>query len=131
MADEFPVAYNTPVGQVRALIPDVEQLPNMQSTSLTPEFMFTDEHLQALIAIENGSIKRAAAAACEVLGTSEAIISKVIKTEDLQTDGAKLMGQFLSRAKALRADALREESEGEDVFEVIPYVLFPPQREPR
>lgn len=131
MADVFPVAYDTTVGQVRALIPDVEQLPNMQNPAAAAEYLFTDAHLQAFIDIENGNVKRAAALACEALGTSEAIISKVIKTEDLQTDGAKTMGQFINRARMLRLDAQREDEIGEDVFEVIPYVLYPPQLEPR
>lgn len=129
MADVSPVNYETPVGQMRALIPDVEQLPNMVDPTKEPEYMFADDHLLSFLTLENNNVKRAAALACETLGTSEALVAKVIKTEDLQTDGAKVMGQFLARARQLRASADDDESEASDVFDVVPYVLFPPQRE--
>lgn len=118
--------FNTDVGKVRALIPDIELLPVPDGPD---EYIFSDKHIEAFLTV-GGSVLRAAAYACETLGTSEGLISKVIKTEDLQTDGAKLMGQFLARARQLRRDAeLYDDSD--DVFTVIPYSLYPPQREPR
>jgi len=131
VTDVAPPDYDTAVGQVRALIPDVEQLPNTVDPTADPAYIFTDAHLGSLLATEGGNVKLAAAMACEVLGTSEALIAKVIKTEDLQTDGAKVMGQFLARARQLRSSAVDDETNVADVFEVVPYVLFPPQRELR
>lgn len=114
--------FTTPVWQVRALIPDIEKVPNPNDPNGNDEYLFVAEHLQALLDLNNGSVRLAAADACEALGTSEGIIAKVIKTEDLQTDGAKLMSAFLARAKQLRARADREEAlDDVDGFDIIPY----------
>lgn len=114
--------FTTPVWQVRALIPDIEKVPNPNRPYSDPEYLFSDEHLQALLDLNNGSVRLAAADACEALGTSEGFIAKVIKTEDLQTDGAKLMAQFLARARQLRLRADREEAlDDVDGFDIIPY----------
>ena len=91
MADQFPPDYSTSVGKVRALIPDVEQVDWENDGNAS--YMFTDNHLEGLLAlypaIENPDdvdytstvhIRRAAADAVDVLATSEALISKVIKT---------------------------------------------------
>lgn len=119
------IDYSEVVNQVRALIPDVERLPNPANPNADAEYMFTDEHLQALLNLNAGNIRLTAADACEVLGTSEAIIAKVIKTEDLQTDGAKVMGQFLARSKQLRAYALESTNDDVDGFDIVPYVVPP------
>lgn len=131
MADQNPIDYTTPVGKVRALIPDVEQLPDTVDPTFEPEFVFSDDILTVYIDLENGNIKRAAAMACEALAVSEALIAKVIKTEDLQTDGSKVAAAMLGRARQLRASANEDDIDNptDDVFEVVPYVLYPPQQE--
>jgi len=106
--DVFPPAWSTPIGRVRALIPDIEQLRDDSGQVDNVEYLFSDAHLQTLLDINADSVRMAAADACSVLGTSEALISKVIATDDLKTDGAKVMQQFLARAKALREQAAAE-----------------------
>lgn len=121
--------YATEVGKLRALIPDVEELPNPNDPYGPHSYLFEDAHLEAILSVNNGNLRLAAADACEVLGTSEGYIAKVIKTEDLQTDGAKLMGQFLVRARELRRRAREEEaSEDVDGFDIVPYVVPRPNR---
>jgi hypothetical protein len=127
MTDTVPVDYTTDVGLIRALIPDVELLQDMVDPAVAPSYIFHDPHLQSFLDLEGDSVKRAAALALETLGSSEALVSKVIKTEDLQTDGAKVMAQFLARAKELRAQADADDAvlDGNVVFEVVPYTPYP------
>jgi hypothetical protein len=109
--------FTSDVAKVRALIPDIEELPHSADPSGPVEFIFSNAHLQVFLDLNEGSIRYAAADACEVLGTSEALILKVITTEDLSTDGAKLMAQYMARAAMLRTTAIDEV----DGFNVVPY----------
>lgn len=124
----MPIAdFTTDIAKVRALIPDTEEIPNPNAPYSPGAYIFPDQHLQALLDLNNGNIRLAAADACAALGTSEAIIAKVIKTEDLQTDGSKVMAQFLARARDLRAeDAAISADDAVDGFDIIPYVVPTP-----
>lgn len=109
--DVTPPDYTTAVGQVRLLIPDTEQLGD------TPAYIFSDPQIAAFLSMYNDSIKRAAAQAKLVLATSEALINKVIRTYDFQTDGAKLGAELRAQAQALQAEADRDElDESSDTF---------------
>lgn len=129
--DVYPVDFGSVIGQIRALVPDVEQVD--YSDSGISEYMFSDAHLRGLytIAMGNGSarIYRAAASALRALAVSEGLIQKVIRTEDLQTDGAKLASALLAGAKQLdeRADAAEEDAETMMIvdFQPLPQDGFP------
>jgi hypothetical protein len=109
--DITPPDYTTAVGQVRLLIPDVEQLGD------TPAYIFSDPQISAFLSMYNNSIKRAAAQAKLVLATSESLINKVIRTYDFQTDGAKLGAELRAQAQALQAEADRDDlEESSDTF---------------
>lgn len=88
----MPIDYTTPAGQVRLLIPDTD--PGNQ--------LFDDDQLNAYLAIESGIVKRAAAAALETAASNTALVAKVITTQDLATDGAKVSDALLKRAAELR-----------------------------
>ena len=126
MMDVFPPDFSSRVGRIRALIPDVEQVDYAGEGK--PEYMFSDAHLETLHAISQGSdparTYRAAASALRALAVSEGLIQKVIKTEDLQTDGAKLASALMAGAKALeeRADAVEEE---EDTMMIVDFQPLP------
>lgn len=113
--DVAPPDFSTTIGRIRALIPDIE--PVDYAGSGVPEYMFSDKHLDGLYQIAAGDdparIYRAAASALRALAVSEGLIQKVIRTEDLQTDGAKLASALLAGAKALedRGDAAEEDSD--------------------
>lgn len=114
------VDYSTDVGKVRALIPDTEEIDYTDSG--TPSFLIDDDQIEALLAVNSDNIKRAAADAIDALATSEAYISKVTRTEDLQTDGAKVGNMISLRAARLRASADEdEERELEDAFTIVPF----------
>lgn len=129
--DVVPPDFSTRIGRIRALIPDVEQVDYAGDGA--PEYMFSDAHLEGLFAISQGDdtarLYRAAASALRALAVSEGLIQKVIKTEDLQTDGAKLASALLSGARALdeRANAVEDEAESMMIvdFQPVPTERFP------
>ncbi len=109
--DVTPPDYSTAIGQVRLLIPDTEQLGD------TPAYLFSDPQIQAFLSLYTNNVKRAAAQAKSVLATSEALINKVIKTYDFQTDGAKLGTELRAQAAELRAEADKDDlEEASDTF---------------
>ncbi len=120
--DIYPPDYSTAVGQVRLLIPDVEQLENTQDPTAAAAYLFNDAQIQAFLALYTNNVKRAAAQAKLVLATSEALINKVIATYDFKTDGAKLGAELREQAKMLMAEADKDAMEDSyDTFIVAPY----------
>ena len=103
------VDYNTPVGQIRLLIADVDTGDNQ---------IFTDEQLEGYLGITDHSVKRAAADALDAIATSEALISKVITTQDRSSDGRAVADALRKHADALRKRAQEEEDveNGEPFF---------------
>lgn len=129
--DIFPPDFSTELGQLRALIPDIEQV-DFENVG-DPAYLFTDAHLNAYLSMYRSAlsttarIKRAASDALTAIAVSEALISKVTKTEDLQTDGAKLANALLSAASRLRKDADEEEDKiTDDLYGGIEIVDFQP-----
>lgn len=118
------------IQMVRDLIPDIEEVDWEDNGS--PSTLFTDAQITTYLFVNDENIKRAAAQACRALAVSEALISKVIKTEDLQTDGAKVANALLLAARDLEQSADRDdEREDGSAFDVIPYYPRPPQFWPR
>lgn len=106
----------TPAGYVRLLIGDTADFPEEQ--------VFHDAEIDALLAREGGPL-RAAARALEVIADSEARLSKAIRTQDLQTDGAKVADSLRRHAVSLRAQAERS-GEGDDAeFAIVPFTKAP------
>lgn len=69
----------------------------------------TDTQIEGYLTLNDGHIRRGAADALDAIATSEVLVSKVIRSQDLQTDGAKV-------ADALRkhADRLRDQADADD-----------------
>lgn len=95
-----------PAEQVRLLIADTN--PGQQ--------YLTDTDVQGFLDLNDGDVRLAAADALEAIATSEALIGKVITTQDLQTDAAKLADTLLKRAAMLRARAreIADQATGDD-----------------
>lgn len=93
------------LGKVRLLLNDVA----------TP-WVFTDQELQALLDLEDGSIKRAAAQAIDTNADNQALASKVLRSQDLSTDGAKVAQVMHQRATSLRQQADIDEERADDGF---------------
>lgn len=121
MSDITPPNYSTTIGQVRLLIPDTEQLDNLDNSATTAEYLFSDAQIQALLSLYSDNVKRAAAQAKMILATSEALINKVIRTTDYTTDGAKLGAELRAQAKALQDEATADDlAESYETFIVAP-----------
>lgn len=100
---------------IRTLIPDKEAV-------FDGETMFTDEEIGDFFTAGKNSITRAVAHAVSAIGSSEAIISKIIRTQDLQTNGATLANSFYARAKDLFDQAEIEDAAlNSEFFEIIDY----------
>lgn len=112
------IDYISPIGQVRVLIPDLRKLEDLRDLRNEPRYLFTDDEILAFLAINNGNVKRAAADACDAIGMDKALQLLVLKTDDKQTDGAKLLDAIVKRAKTLREQA-KEDDENNLSFDVI------------
>lgn len=120
--DLYPPDYSSVVGQIRLLIPDTEQLGDLSDPTATASYLFSDAQIQAFATLYSNNVKRAAAQAKLVLATSEALISKVIRTDDLQTDGAKLGAELRAQAAQLVSEADKDAVyDTYDTFEVVEY----------
>ena len=86
------IDYSTAAGQVRLLIADIDE------TAL----LFTDAQISAFLTLESANVRLAAAQALDTMASSEALVSKKIKTQDLQTDGPAVAEELRKRAEALR-----------------------------
>lgn len=109
----MPYDPTSTIGQVRLLINDVADAPT-----------FTDTEITAFLGlVVGGSVLRAAALALDTIATNEALVSKVIRTQDLATDGAKLSAELRARAAALRtqADDLDDAGLGLEVVDFDPF----------
>lgn len=112
------INYTSPIGQVRVLIPDLRKLEDLRDLRNEPRYLFTDDEILAFLAVNNGNVKRAAADACDAIGMDKALQLLVLKTDDKQTDGAKLLDAIVKRAKTLREQA-KEDDENNLSFDVI------------
>lgn len=102
-----------PIADVRALIPDTEQLRDPAHPTAEASYLFDDMSLSRYLRLAGGTkdaatpaqVLRATAHACEALGSSEMLVLKKITSEDLATDGATLANQYGAKAKRLRDEA--------------------------
>jgi len=94
----------TAQGKVRLLLNDVDD----------PDYVFTDDEIDAFLALEGDNVKRAAAQAIDTNATNEALASKVLRTQDLSTNGAAVAKEMRAHADRLRAQADREDGESDD-----------------
>lgn len=100
------IDFSTDEGKVRLLLNDVDEAA----------FVFTDPEIEAFLELEGGSVKRAAAQAIDTNADNEALASKVLRSQDLATDGAKVADALRKRAAALRTQADVEAEEGDEGF---------------
>ena len=112
------IDFSSPVGQVRVLIPDLRKLEDLRDLRNESRYLFADEEINAFLAVNSGNVKLAAADACDAIGMDKALQLLVLKTDDKQTDGAKLLSAIVARARQLRAQA-KEDEENNLCFDVV------------
>lgn len=83
---------STNIGMVRLLTTDLDEVSPL----------FTDAQITAFLTLESGNVRLAAAQALDTMASSEALVSKKIRTQDLQTDGPAVAEELRKRAEALR-----------------------------
>ena len=85
--DVSPLDPATPVGQLRLLTSDSQLRKDPGDPSLPAEYYFSDAFLEGFLTINSGNVFHAAASALTSLAANEALVSKKIRKENLQTDG--------------------------------------------
>jgi hypothetical protein len=105
-----PIDYTTDAGRVRLLINDDNET----------DFVFADAAIAGFLALEGDNVKLAAAQALDVIADDEALTSKVIRTQDLATDGPKVADSLRKRAATLRQQAI-DDDELEGYFEIVDF----------
>lgn len=110
------IDYTTPEGQIRLLIPDTAE-----------PHLFTDEELKAYYAMSRDNIKRAAANALDAIASSTVMLLKLVKTDDLTVDGPAVGKELRLRAKAMREEADADDLEDAmaEGFQIINPVYVP------
>ncbi|WP_067428346.1 hypothetical protein [Nocardioides jensenii] len=111
------VDYTTPAGQVRLLIND-DQVTEV----------FSDQAIDAFLAMEGANVKLAAAQALDIIADDEALTSKVITSQGLSTDGAAVAESLRERARALR-QSVKDDVAGSAAL--APRGCFPPAPDDR
>lgn len=112
-----PAEQEKQVKQVRALIADLD----------TTNPIFTDEQLTTYLELNDWDtsykqgVYRAAADGLDAIATSEVLVSKKIRTQDLSTDGPAVAAELRKQASALRAKADEEDAKADSFFQIIPF----------
>lgn len=103
------------VRRVRLLIADTD--PDRR--------VLDDDDVLAFLDVEGGSVKLAAAQALDSIASSEVLVGKVIRTQDLSTDASKVAAELRAHAASLRVQAA---GEADDAFVAVPYgIRRPPE----
>lgn len=105
------INFDEPVGRVRLLTADFDE----------SALILTDDMITAYLDLNAENQYRAAADALDAMATSEVLLSKVIRTQDLATDGVKVATDLRGKAAALRAKADREDADEASFFEVVAF----------
>jgi hypothetical protein len=102
--------------QTRLLIADTDPANRFFSTLQLADFL----------AMNGDSVRRAAAQALDVWAANEAMVSKKITTQDLQTDGPAVAAALRASATELRRQADAGEGSSDDIgFEIVEYKPYP------
>ena len=98
-----------PIQQVRLLLADVGS-----------DQYLTDDQITGYLALNDQRVRRAAADALDAIAVSEVLVSKAIRTQDLQTDGAKVADALRARAQQLRAQDDDDDLDAWGGFDLVP-----------
>lgn len=106
------IDYSTPLGQVRAMIPD----------TVESDFILSDDQINAYLAVNGDSVKKSVAAAWRAVAAETTLLYKYVKTDDLLVDGPKMAAELRQQAKDMDAAAQKDiENEADETFSLTPY----------
>jgi hypothetical protein len=109
--------------QIRLLVSDTEPVFGDNSD----EYIFTDDQINAIYGgVGKNSVLRTAGFLCNTVGNSEALILKVIQTQDLLTNGAQLQASWTKQGAAYIAmadaeDAASGNDSSQNFFQIVDY----------
>lgn len=113
------------IRQTRLLIPDSEAIYG----DAEDEYMFTDTEVADFLTLGMSSPKWAAGLAKVTIGSSEALILKIVKNYETSTNGAALMKEWVEAGKVLIAEGKAEAPGGEfsyfDIVSPFPDGVYP------
>ena len=124
----FPPRYDTPLGQLRALLSQTARYVDPANPTDPPDYLVSDDQLNAYLAINSDSLYAAASDALIALATNEALVSKKIRTEGgLQTDGPAVAQRLLDLAKEYRKrhESDLADADSLDAFQIVDYTSYP------
>lgn len=127
MANIYPPAYDTPLGQLRALVSQTQQYTDPADLEALPDYLMSDGLLQSYLAINSNKLYGAASDALLAIATNEALVSKKIRTEDLSTDGSVIANSLRQVAQEYRNRQKEEDAEDAalEAFELVDFVSYP------
>lgn len=108
-----------PVNQVRALIADTDQSNQILDDATITVYLSLHPSTPA-------GVRRAAADALDAIATSEALIGKYMRTQDVTVDGAKVADALRKQAEAQRREAQRLDDDAADEDATIGVLEFEP-----
>lgn len=116
MASIHPPETGTPVGRLRLLTGDSVLRRDPKDRAAEPSYYYEDDQLEAFLDIEGGNLKLAAADVLMSFASNEAMVSKKIRTETLQTDGPAVAAELRLQAQAFRQEgnAAKDAIDAED-----------------
>jgi hypothetical protein len=113
-----PVAGTTPtfdpttaVGQVRLLISDIDPA----------NLVFSDAELTAFLTLNAAAVRLAAAQALETIAGNELLVTKVMRTQDLQVDASKVSAELRALAVSLRSQHEAGYGDSGSGFEIVDF----------
>lgn len=107
---------NTALASFRIFIADLDPANPTLTESEAIQFleMYGIEYVGEDTDFNLWDVRRAAAEALDTIATSETLIGKVIRTQDLTTDATKVAASLRAQADRLRAKATEEENAAAD-----------------
>jgi hypothetical protein len=127
MANIYPPAYDTPLGQLRALVSQTEQYVDPAEPDAEADYLMSDGLLQSYLVINHDKLYGAAADALLALAANEALVSKKIRTEDLSTDGSVIANSLRQIAGEYRTRQKEDDAEDAalEAFELVDFTGYP------
>lgn len=103
----------TNVGRVRRTIPDKDEF----------NAFWTDDEIESFLLDEDNNWRRATALALETMASDDLLVLKVVKVQNIETNTDRMMTALMKRAQKLRDDAVVEEANAGDAFEVAEVIV--------
>lgn len=100
------IDYSTPVGQVRLLTSDLDE----------NAFLLDDAIIEGYLTLNGQDVNLAAADVLTAIATSEVLVAKKIRTQDLSSDGPAVAAVLMQQASALRERAAAILAADQEVF---------------